>query len=417
MDISVMKRDNDWIDSMRSSLRDAEIPPPEGGWARLEGDLAAGALPKRGLRRYLPRIAAAAAAVLIGFVAGGLLLRNPHNVDIKGNVIASKADGGVQAVVENTATQPDKELSDRVGEVYRRSLGEQSVAVAQAVVSERARDNSPLHIAGEAPEGAATVSAAETQAVPASEPTVGSSAAQSEADSSDPKTRSGAVSRAKTAAPTYYEDLFREDAPRKSRTSLGVYAGGAFGSSGAKAGGAPNGLMSDMSPSEGGYVHVQKTSYENASFRHKLPLSFGLTARKEFAHGLSLESGVVYSLVMSDVKMTYASESVSQKLHFVGVPLRLNWNFLQRDGFSLYLGAGGMVETCVGARLGGKKYDEPGVQWSIQGVVGAQYQLGNHVGLYFEPEMSYYFNGTQLQTARTEAPLSLTLRLGLRFSF
>lgn len=398
-----MKRDNDWIDSMRSSLRDAETPPPEGGWARLEGDLAAGASPRRGLRKYLPRIAAAAAAVLIGFVAGGLLLHDRHNVDIKGNVIASKADGGVQTVTETTASKADGELADKVAEVYRRSIDEKSAAVAQAVAQKTVPEESSL---------AAVVSAD----VPAGS-TAPSDAAQAAENTSGRASRSASKNRAQTTPLTDYEAIFREDAPRKSRTSMSVYAGGAFGSSGIQGGGVPRGLMADMSLSEDGYVSVQKTSYENASFRHKLPLSFGLTARKEFGHGLSLESGVVYSLLMSDVKMSYASERISQKLHFIGVPLRLNWNFLMRDGFSLYLGAGGMVETCVGARLGGKKYDEPGVQWSVQGAVGAQYQLGKHVGLYFEPEVSYYFNGTRLQTARTDAPLSLTLRLGVRFSF
>lgn len=73
--------------------------------------------------------------------------------------------------------------------------------------------------------------------------------------------------------------------------------------------------------------------------------------RKEFAHGLSLESGVNYTLLRSDVRMQYTSDDVAQKLHFIGVPLRFNWQFLERGRFSLYMGAGGMVEKCVSARL------------------------------------------------------------------
>lgn len=50
--------------------------------------------------------------------------------------------------------------------------------------------------------------------------------------------------------------------------------------------------------------------------------------------------------------------------------------------------------------------------WSALAAVGAQYRLGGMVGLYFEPEGSYYFE-TDLKTARTDSPLTLTLRLGV----
>ena len=50
---------------MRSALRDAEVTPPADGWARLERELKTPAPRISVLRRYWPRIAAAAAAVLI----------------------------------------------------------------------------------------------------------------------------------------------------------------------------------------------------------------------------------------------------------------------------------------------------------------------------------------------------------------
>ena len=76
-----------------------------------------------------------------------------------------------------------------------------------------------------------------------------------------------------------------------------------------------------------------------------------------------------------------------------------------------------MVEKCFAARLGGRTVREPAVQWSAAAAVGAQYRLGEVVGLYFEPDLSWYFTRTDLQTARTHSPLTFTLRLGVRFSF
>lgn len=160
-----------------------------------------------------------------------------------------------------------------------------------------------------------------------------------------------------------------------------------------------------------------RTRYESCSFRHHQPLSFGLSVRKEFRYGLSLESGVCYTLLRSDASFWKGGEEFSQKLHFIGIPLRLNWQFLERGRLSLYIGAGGMLEKCVAARFGTASVDEPGLQASVLGAAGAQYRLGGVVGLYFEPEVSYYFTRTRLRTTRTDDPLTLTLRLGVRLSF
>ena len=162
---------------------------------------------------------------------------------------------------------------------------------------------------------------------------------------------------------------------------------------------------------------LKSYDYDESSFRHHQPLSFALTFRKEFAYGLSLESGINYTLLQSDVRALYADKETDQTLHFVGIPVRVNWQFLERGRFSLYLGAGGMAEKCVSAKFGSKSVSEPGLQWSLIGAAGAQYRLGGMVGLYFEPEAAYYLTETRLQTARTDNPLSLTLRLGVRLSF
>lgn len=157
--------------------------------------------------------------------------------------------------------------------------------------------------------------------------------------------------------------------------------------------------------------------YESGSFRHHLPIGFGLSVRREFAHGLSIETGVNYTLLRSDVHMPLGSEDFSQKLHFVGVPVRANWNFLQRDRFLLYIGVGCMVETCVSAKFGSTSVEESGAFWSVMGAAGAEYRLGGLVGLYFEPDVSYHFNDTRLHTSRTESPATCTLRLGVRLNF
>lgn len=251
----------------------------------------------------------------------------------------------------------------------------------------------------------------------------------SAASDSKPRAARGA-GRNKTAARrdagsfVAFAESFAGERPRESRTSLSLFAGG--GTSGGNGlQGSPlrsySSIMANDAVSVVGNGNnlqpMQRRDYDKSSFRHHLPLSFGLTVRKELPHRFSLESGVVYTLLRSGVRLPYSSDDVSQKLHFVGIPLRMNWQFVERGPLTAYLGAGGMAEKCIAAKFGSQTVDEAALQWSLLAAVGAQYRLADYVGLYFEPEVSWYLTDTELRTSRSDAPLSLTLRLGVRVLF
>lgn len=364
---------------MRSALRGTEVIPPADGWARLEREL--GPHPRISvLRSHWPRIAAAAAAVLIFLGGGGYLLHENRDLGDKGFVIATATDSG-------------------------------SSAADMAQV-----DGTP------AGDGEGTLAGALRAAVPTEEAVRAAVAGQASATDGNPGEEAAGQAVQPRKYPGTYDylaDGVQEYRRPRRKTSVSLFAaGGVTGSSGASGGVGPNLVMSDIFVGgTNGTMAQLKYNYEDYSFRHHQPLSFGLSVRKEFAYGLSLESGVNYTLLWSDVSMQSGGEDISQKLHFIGVPLRLNWQFLETGRFSMYVGAGGMLEKCVSAKFGSKSVDEPKVQWSVAGAVGAQYRLGNYVGLYFEPEVSHYFTETTLRTSRTDSSLSLTLRLGVRLSF
>ena len=101
---------------MRNALRDAELPPPAGGWERLQRELGgaapgpevSGTKPRGSVWRiYRPRIAAAAAAVLILAVAGEFLLRPDKALENDGTVIASVAEDGATAVAIPQPAEPE----------------------------------------------------------------------------------------------------------------------------------------------------------------------------------------------------------------------------------------------------------------------------------------------------------------------
>lgn len=437
---------------MRNALRDAELPPPAGGWERLQRELGgaapgpevSGTKPRGSVWRiYRPRIAAAAAAVLILAVAGEFLLRPDKALENDGTVIASVAEDGATAVAIPQPAEPEtvrdalakavglprEQVAGEVSSAGRRSL--LAAAAGQpaqtAALKDLRTDGEPAVRAGEVAAAEVSGEAAKASSGEVAKASSGDTAKAeasgervSKQASGRPATRSAAGAAGRAG---FSDEPFVAYTKPHKKASFSLFAGGGV-AGGNSEGLAPRMLNTSITNDASSVIGngnslapLRSSGYGESSFRHHQPLSFGLSVRKEFAHGLSLESGVNYTLLRSDVTVKYSSEDVSQKLHFIGIPLRMNWQFLERGRFSLYIGAGGMVEKCVSAKFGSKSMDEPGVQWSALAAVGAQYRLGGMVGLYFEPEGSYYFTETNLKTARTDSPLTLTLRLGVRLSF
>lgn len=464
-----MKPNTDWTDVVRNALRDAEVPPSEGGWERLQRDLDAlepvVSKPRKSVWRiYGLRIAAAAAVVLIGLVAGEILLRPTTELRVDGNVIASAGPEPGAAVAipgetslagESSADDFRKSLAESVGlQTAAEGLGTPARGEALAVAAKRppaesgsipgtgpAAERMPHSGVGTRSAGVPvdpsplvpeTVSAHREEVSSAGDgdertaisSEVGERPGTAAAKSAAKERRTPGTTTADTRTAMPAEEPLRTRRQKRAASSVSLFAAGGMT-------GAANGLQAapvrsysvttndvvSLIGNGDNFSPMQERDYDKSSFRHHLPLSFGLSFRREFAYGLSLDCGLNYTLLRSEVRLPYSSEEVSQTLHFVGVPLRLNWRFVERGAFSAYLGGGGMVEKCVAARLGSESVGEKALQWSLAAALGAQYRLGNHVALYFEPELSCYLTDAELRTSRTDASPTLTLRLGMRFAF
>lgn len=157
---------------------------------------------------------------------------------------------------------------------------------------------------------------------------------------------------------------------------------------------------------------------EVVDVKHRQPVSFGLSVRKELPKGFSVETGVTYTLLSSDVQMAGNPKRVDQKLHYIGIPVRANWNFFDKDRFTLYVAAGGMVEKCVYGVRGSEKLTVNPLQLSVAGAVGAQFNATKHVGIYVEPGVAYFFdNGSAVPTIRKETPCNFNLQAGIRYTY
>ena len=169
---------------------------------------------------------------------------------------------------------------------------------------------------------------------------------------------------------------------------------------------------------EGGVPYLRKNLRQVKDIKHKQPLSFGVSVRKALPKNFSVETGVTYTMLSSEITYENSSEKTDQKLHYIGIPVRANWSFVNDKRFTVYVSAGGAIEKCVYGKVGSEKETVKPVQLSVMGAVGAQYNISNRVGIYVEPGVSYFFDdGSPIETIRKENPTNFTLQAGIRLTY
>lgn len=215
-----------------------------------------------------------------------------------------------------------------------------------------------------------------------------------------------------------------EIVPRKERkllAALELSLNGMPGGSGPKlvAGSTGPGMMAlttPFSPDTKQFEARQEDIYENASFRHHMPLGAGVGISFALGEKLALESGLNYTLLWSELTPEGGNVRQNQYIHYLGIPLQLDWIFFDRAGFRLYSGIGARMDICAGARIDGVKVKEDPLQWSASATVGAGYNFNRHVGIYLRPELDFYLSGTRLNSVRKAGGVNVTLRAGLQIS-
>lgn len=170
------------------------------------------------------------------------------------------------------------------------------------------------------------------------------------------------------------------------------------------------------------YKALQKSPQGKA--KHHAPVSVGMQIAFGVAPRLSLSTGVVYTRTSSDF-YPYAPNNdynVHQVLHYVGIPVGLNYELWRSGGFHAYVMAG--VEAAYNVKNdtdedGTRKQDakRDRVQFSGKASLGAQYDISPSVGLYIEPGAKYYFdNGSDIENTFKDKKLNFNLQFGLRFN-
>ena len=152
------------------------------------------------------------------------------------------------------------------------------------------------------------------------------------------------------------------------------------------------------------------TTQNNSKTRHHLPIRFGLSLQYQIDERWSMESGLSYTLLISDITHTQHGhiDVTEQRLYYIGIPVNLGYQLWTGHRYGLYVTAGGTIDKL----LNGNDW-----QFSLNGSAGAEYILNNRFSLYIEPGIGYYFpNGSNLSTIYNDHPLNFNINLGLRFN-
>lgn len=176
----------------------------------------------------------------------------------------------------------------------------------------------------------------------------------------------------------------------------------------------------------GGVLPPEDYTYVDAA----LPLSFGLTVRRDFNRYIGLETGLVYTYLASNLSKSGEVRYRSHlELHYLGVPVNLVVNLWQNARWNIYLSGGIMLEKGLRAKQTEDRfwqmelYDKVdkrginGVQWSLNASAGVSYRFYKNWSFYFEPRISHYFDNDQPTSIRTENSVIMGLGAGVRFGF
>ncbi|MDR0729965.1 MAG: PorT family protein [Prevotellaceae bacterium] len=161
--------------------------------------------------------------------------------------------------------------------------------------------------------------------------------------------------------------------------------------------------------------------------RHHLPLSFGITVRFNLLTSRwALESGVVYTYLSSEYTYSRDPSTIKKQLHYLGIPINVVYRIVDSRRFSFYAAGGGMIEKGLAANSttiadAGTHIDKEsihGLQWSLNGQLGAEYRFYKQFSIYIEPGVRYFIPyENQPQSIRTDRPFTFLLGCGLRTSF
>ncbi len=164
---------------------------------------------------------------------------------------------------------------------------------------------------------------------------------------------------------------------------------------------------------------------------HRLPLTIALQVSKMLNKQLSIGTGLQYTQLYSETHLgnTYAWDEQQQRLHYLGIPLRMSWYPVRSNRWAVYGTIHTMLEMPLHARQKKASFVEghqveaeelklnPSLQWSVGLGVGLEFRLTPAIGIFAEPSLQYFLKTSDdIDTYRTAHPASFSVPIGIRIN-
>lgn len=165
------------------------------------------------------------------------------------------------------------------------------------------------------------------------------------------------------------------------------------------------------------------------TFAHKMPFSMRALFEKRWGRwGVGL--GLSYTYMVADYEVSNNIRQGQQELHYIGIPLYASFEFARVGKFAFYTSLGGQMDINTAGilreepesgaynRFDKLEFREEALQFSAQLRVGAAFEITQHLDIFLEPVLGYYFaNESKVHSIWHDTPLSASIALGVRTWF
>ena len=410
-----------WIDDLRNRLGHYETEAPEGVWSSISERLYGAAAPMDGHLNVAPKQRKQAATIWL----------IPTGIAATIALLALLSYPFLHHEEPSLPTLP--------------TLAQEVPAAQQQFLEQEAIEHptSPLNHSSEQ-----STSSAESQARAPTSTTEKQVVAPSSAFSDNPEQPSSSVGD-KVTSPSPHSPSRRwgettiattpRGARRHARWSLSASASGGIGSNSNLH--SREGLLMLSAPSNYhttwadspllGIGLMNRGEEVHSEYKHHLPLRFGLNVAFYLSPRLAVESGLSYTRLTSDhTEGSYHSyHTTTQQIDYLGIPLKLKYQFLSLNRIALYASAGAMAEQCISGKATTQyviqqkaqqtekqNLTSRPLQLSAQAALGVEYHFIDRFSLFAEPGVGYYFDDrSSLETIYQKRPFNFNLNLGIRF--
>ncbi|KPH11701.1 outer membrane beta-barrel protein [Chryseobacterium sp. ERMR1:04] len=168
----------------------------------------------------------------------------------------------------------------------------------------------------------------------------------------------------------------------------------------------------------------------DAKIQHKIPVTLGISMYYSLGKKWGIGTGINYTKLSSELRTGSETNFIKsdQTVHYIGVPVQVNYNVVQKGAFTGYVTAGALIEKSVAGNVKTKyivndevkdqikeNIEAKPFQFSVNTAVGIQLKVANKIGIYAEPGIGYHFkDNSSLNTIYKEKPFNFNMNFGIR---